>query len=140
MVIAVPDDALQDSIFKSMPVLVSTREKVSLYKIGTKLFVEPCRCPETFVACALVLRTNKPTGLLLHPRIVEIHDTIGRQAIGEFSGKSARDIILLNRPKWSGDETPQPSNVARRVSIPRDNARAENDQSFEAGNSNRFFF
>ena len=77
---------------------------------------------------------------LSHRRIFEIHDAIGGRATDEFSGKSAPDIILLNRPKRSRNETPQLSNMARRISIACDNSRAENGQTFEADTLNRFFF
>jgi hypothetical protein len=76
---------------------------------------------------------------LFHRRIFEIHDAIGGRATDEFSGKSAPDIILLNRPKPSRNETPQPSSIARRVSIACDNSRAENRQTFEADTLNGFF-
>src|SRR5438067_3265289 len=36
---------------------------------------------------------------LFHRRIFEIHDAIGGRATDEFCGKSAPDIILVNRPK-----------------------------------------
>ena len=83
---------------------------------------------------------SKPTRPLFHRRIFEIHDAIGGRATDEFSSESAPDIVLLNRPKRSRNETPQPSSIARRVSIAYDNSRAENRQTFEADTLNRFFF
>ena len=73
-----------------------------------------------------VLRPEKVTGHLSHSRIVEMYDTEGRGVTDKFSDKSAGDIILLNRPKWSGNQAPQPSHVDGRVSIASDNARTEN--------------
>ena len=77
---------------------------------------------------------------LFHRRIFEIHDAVGGRATDEFSGKSAPDVILLNRPERSRNEAPQTSNIARSVSIASDNSGPENRQSFEADALNRFFF
>ena len=64
----------------------------------------------------------------------------GRRVADEFSDKGTPDIVLLNRPEWTGNQTSQPRNIARRMDIARDDARAENRQAFEAYPLNRFFF
>src|SRR4030095_5021568 len=77
---------------------------------------------------------------LSHRPIFEIDNPVRGRATDEFSDKSARDIVLLNRPEWTRNQTPQPSNIARRMGIACDDARAENRQAFEAYPLNRFFF
>ncbi len=75
-----------------------------------------------------------------HRPIVEINDSVWDRVADEFSDKGARDIVLLNRPEWTRNETPQPGGIARRMGIACDDARAENRQAFEAYPLNGFFF
>ena len=42
------------------------------------------------------------------------------------SATNARDIVLLNRPEWTRNQTTEPRSIARCVGIASDDARAEN--------------
>ena len=81
-------------------------------------------------------QTTRP---LSHRPILEIHNTVGGRAAEKFRDKRAPDVVLLDRAKRSGNETPQPGDIARRVSIARDNSRAENREALEAYRLNRLF-
>ena len=69
---------------------------------------------------------------LSHRPIFEIDDTVWGRAADEFSDKGAPDVVLLNRPESTRNQTPQPSSIARRMGIACDDARAENRQALEA--------
>jgi len=77
---------------------------------------------------------------LSHRPIFEINNSVWGRAADEFSDKGAPDIVLLNRPEWTRNQTPQPGSIARRMGITCDDARAENRQACEAYPFNRFFF
>jgi hypothetical protein len=77
---------------------------------------------------------------LSHRPIFEINNPVWGRAADEFSDKSAPDIVLLNRPESTRNQTPQPGSIARRMGVACDDARAENRQAFEAYPFNRFFF
>src|ERR1700722_11185109 len=79
------------------------------------------------------------TGPLSHRSIFKIHDPVWRRAKDEFSDKGASDVILLDRAKPSRNQTPQPCDIARRVSIACDNTGAKNREALEADPSNRLF-
>jgi hypothetical protein len=72
--------------------------------------------------------------------IFEINKPAWSRAADEFSDKGAPDIVLLNCPESTRNQTPQPSSVARRMGIACDDTRAENCQALEAYLLNRFFF
>src|SRR6202035_5374302 len=59
--------------------------------------------------------------------------------VDEFSDKGAPDIVLLNRAKRAGNETPQPGCIVRRVRIACDNTGAKNREALEAHSLNRLF-
>src|ERR1700688_3670546 len=82
----------------------------------------------------------KRTRPLSHRPIFEIHDPVWGRAADEFSDKGAPDIVLLNCAKRSRNQAPQPSCIARRVSIARDYSRTKNREALEAYPLNRLFF
>src|SRR6188508_274717 len=93
-------------------------------------------CEELLMSIGRLERTRP----LSHRSVFEIHHTVLGRAGDEFSDKGARDIVLLYRTEWTGDQAPQPRRIARRMSIAGDDARAENRQPFETYALNRFFF
>jgi hypothetical protein len=54
--------------------------------------------------------------------------------------KGAPDIVLLDRSESTRNQTPQPSNIARRMDIASDDSWPEDRQALEAYPLNRFFF
>ena len=60
-------------------------------------------------------------------------------ALSFIKGEGLSDR-LPNDPEWTGNQTPQPGNIARRMGIACDDARAENRQAVEAYPLNRVFF
>jgi hypothetical protein len=76
---------------------------------------------------------------LSHRPILEIHNPVRGRAADELSDKGAPDIVLLDRAKRSGNETPQPGDIARCVGIAGDNSRTENREALEACSLNRLF-
>jgi uncharacterized protein len=77
---------------------------------------------------------------LSHRLIFEIHNPVWGRTADEFGDKGAPDIVLLNRAKTSRNQPPQPSHIARRVSIACDNSRTKNREALEAYPLNRLFF
>jgi hypothetical protein len=77
----------------------------------------------------LRLGLSRRTRLLSHRPIFENHNPVWGRAADEFSGGGAPDIVLLNRAKRSGRQTPQPSYTARRASIAGDNSQTKNREA-----------
>jgi hypothetical protein len=77
---------------------------------------------------------------LSHRPIVEINHPVWSGAANGFHDKGAPDVILVNRSEWTRNQTPQPSNIARRMDIACDHPRSENRQAFEAYSFHRLFF
>lgn len=81
----------------------------------------------------------KHTRSLPHRRIFEIHNPVWGRAAEEFSDKGAPDIVLFNCAKTPRNQTPQPSDIARRVSIACDNSRTKNREALETYPLNGLF-
>ena len=58
----------------------------------------------------------------------------------ELSNEGAPDIVLINRAKGARNQAPQPSQIARRVSIACDNPWPKDREALEAYPFDRFFF
>src|SRR4249919_3200076 len=83
---------------------------------------------------------SRRTRPLSHRPVFEINHSVWGRAADEFSDKGAPDIVLLNRPEWTRNQTPQPGRITRCMRIARNDARAENRQALEAYPLHRFFF
>src|SRR6476646_10868355 len=69
-----------------------------------------------------------------------MHNPVWSGAADEFSDKGACNIVLLNLPEGTRNQTPQPTEIGRRVDIAGDDARTENRQALEANPLDGFFF
>ena len=82
------------------------------------------------------VNARRPSSLL-HRRIFQ--DRRAVLPVEKFTDKGPTDIVLINRPKRSGDETPQQSKELGGVRIPRDYPGPKNCQSFKSEPPYRIF-
>ncbi len=92
------------------------------------------------VPIPVMVDRSKRTRPLSHRPIFKIHSSVWGRAADEFSDKGASYVVLLDRAKTSRNQTPQPSDIARRVSIACDNSRTKNHEALEAYSFDRLFF
>src|ERR1700761_8022734 len=80
-------------------------------------------------------RARHPSHLL----VPETRSPVRGRDLKPISDKGAPDIVLIDGAERSGNEAPQPGEIARGVGIAGDNSRTKDREALEADRLNSFF-